>query len=617
MERKRITLPPRTAPGEVTTFYSFESGTARSVALSNTAMLLAGGNNGSVPVLMIDWDTESPGLHQLFPRADRAERDGLLEYFEACREQLEQPEQPEQVARGAGADDEQLARQVHESIDWERYVERVDHSRPLYLMRAGRFDDSYGERADKMDWDALFGACPALFRGFSAHLARSFRHVLVDARHGRSSAVSVCTTLLPDKLVTLFSPSQRSLDGMAGVVTRAIDYRCSHEEEQRPLLVYPLPCGVDSADTERRQQWRRGEPLKGLGGYQSALERLLRQCYGMSQCSLESYLDDVQLQHSGAIVSAPLLLGAEGEGDRFSLARTFGALLDWLAAGRFPWQSHAEVTLLGQIDAARARLGDDAASALSVPLATDLHQLGQLYRAEGRERQAEACFEESTALRHRLLGDDHPDTRASRASLAVLLRQSGKLHEARYLYDILIDDCQRLLGAAHPDTLAARSGLAATMAELKQFAQALALHEQVILSCDDLLGPNHAATLDSLVAQAQTLTRCGELTRARMVYERVLEGRERMLGSEHDDTLRCTQQLALLLCELGDTANARKLQDGVARARAPRRPRPSRHFAGARGAGRNPCRAGRPGRRAQHAGVARQGTRAAARLRTP
>ena len=56
MELNRITLPPITAPGEVTTFYSFESGTARSVALSNMAVLLAGRHNATVPVLMIDAD---------------------------------------------------------------------------------------------------------------------------------------------------------------------------------------------------------------------------------------------------------------------------------------------------------------------------------------------------------------------------------------------------------------------------------------------------------------------------------------------------------------------------------------------------------------------------------
>ena len=263
-----------------------------------------------------------------------------------------------------------------------------------------------------------------------------------------------------------------------------------------------------------------------------------------------------------------LSLCAERDGDRFSLTRTFETLLDWVADGHFPWQSHAEVGLLASIAAARALSADGVSTAVSVPLAADLKRLGDLYRQQGRERQAQQCFEESTALRQRLLGEDHADTRASRASLAGLLRHSGKLHEAKFLYELLVDDCQRLLGADHPETLAARAGLAATLAELREFTPALALHEQVTERlgaavragpCDDPGQPGRASR------HADPLRRTA--SRARMVYERVLEGRQRLLGSEHDDTLRCTERLAVLLCELGDIGNARKLQEGVVRAR--------------------------------------------------
>jgi tetratricopeptide (TPR) repeat protein len=576
MEINRITLPPITAPGEVTTFYSFDSGTARSVALSNMAVLLAGRRNATVPVLMIDWDTESPGLHHFFATGDARAGDtrpaherpgharpGLLEYFEACREQLQT------LARSpAAADDEELARLVLEAIDWEAYVERVDESRPLYLMRAGRFDDTYGERADAMDWDGLFRACPSLYRSFAAHMARQFRHVLVDCRSGRSAAVSVCTTLLPRKVVALFTPNQRSLEGLAGVVTRAIEYRCSHEDEQYPLLVYPLPCAIDSADCERRLQWRRGDPNRGVPGYQAALEKLLRACYGMSQLSLDSYLDEVQLQQTNAMSSGEHVgMAPERDHDRFSLARTFDTLLDWVADGYFPWQPHAEVELLRSIAALRAQAGENIGPAAGVPLARDLARLGELYRKLGREHQAQASFEESLALRARLLGGEHPDARASRSALAGVLRQAGKLADARFLYELLADDCARLLGPDHPETLAALSDLAATLSQSGTFEPALALHEQVTAACERLFGPGHMATLSSLAGQAETLARHGERSRARMVYERVLEGRQQLLGAEHEDTLRCTQQLAALLCEMGDHNNARKLQETVVRAR--------------------------------------------------
>jgi len=561
MELKRITLPPITAPGDVTTFYSFESGTARSVALSNTAVLLAGRNNATVPVLMIDWDTESPGLHHHFGL--QGEHPGLLEYFQACRDHLAM------LGEGKAApDDTALARKVLDAVDWELYVERVDQSRPLYLMRAGCFDDTYGERADQMDWDGLFAACPALFRCFGEHLARRFRHVLVDARSGRSAAVSVCTTLLPRKLITLFTPNQRSLDGLSGVVTRAIEYRCSHEDEQRPLLVYPLPCAIDSADCDRRSQWRRGDPHLGISGYQAVLEKLLRQCYGMSQLSLDSYLDEVQLQQTNAMAGGEQFpAGALRDADRFSLARTFDTLLDWVADGRFPWQPLAEVRLTAAVAGARRLSSEGASGAIALSLGRDLYKLGELYREQERIDQAIACFQESASLRQRLLGEEHADTRSSRGTLANVLRDAGRLPEASFLHELLLDDCQRLLGPSHPDTLAARSALAATLALLGEYERALALHEQVIASCEELYGPSHEATLDSLAAQAQTLTRHGQFSRARMVYERVLEGRERLLGSEHGDTLRAAGQLAALLFEMGDLSHARKLQHSVVDAR--------------------------------------------------
>ena len=599
MEINRLTLPPIGGPGEVTTFYSFESGAARSIALADSAVLLASRQNATTPVLMIDWDTEAPGLHHLFPMRDEryakdepvragrgaqsrhegarfeapraeAQRPGLLEYFEACREQLKA------LGRTGGDDHEERARLVLEAIDWEAYVERVDQGRTLYLMRAGCFDDSFGERADRMDWDGLFAACPALYRAFAAHLTRHFRHVLIDCRGGRSAAVSVCTTLLPDRLVGLFTPNGRSLEGLAGVVTRAIDYRCSHEEAQRPLLVYPVPCGVDGVDAERRQLWRRGDPQRGLTGYQPRLEQLLRACYGLSQLSLDSYLDEVQL-HGALASGAAQHLGAlpERDGDRLSQTRAIESLLGWAAAGRFPWQSRGEIELFDAVEAARLRLAGgalpegapDTFDPNGVLLARELLRLGELHLHAGRLPGACDCFAESTTLRQHLLGGGHPDTRASRAALAAVLRDSGRLREARQQYEALLEHCIGAAGPDHPETLAARAGLAATLARLDEFGPAMQLHDAVLDACERLYGPEHIATFDAVAAQARTLALQGEYSRARMLYERVLEGRQRVLGTEHEDTLRCTQQLAALLRDMGDLGNARKLQESVVRVR--------------------------------------------------
>jgi hypothetical protein len=411
METNRITGMAAGAPaktGEVTTFYSYDSAAVRSQALAHAGWLLAGRRQQKTPVLMIDWDLEGPGLHHYFARTRDAA--GVLELFEACRDRLRAP------GRAFGDDTEALAAHVLDSVDWDAHIERVDDGRPLYLMRAGRFDDSYGERADRLDWDALFCACPALFRSFAAHLKGRFAHVLIDCRSGRSAATSVCTALLADKMVGLFTPDPRSLDGLQGVVARALDYRCSHEDEQRPLLVYPLPSPVDTAG-EARLRWRFGDtqqrdrdrdrdagpagpagPAGAAGaagtagaGYQAALEQLLGACYGVSSVALDSYLDEVQLPQSSLIGSAPPVGRAHHAANgRLGPVRSIEALLEWLEPGHFPWRPLAEVRLVQAVDALRERAADPQAPALVRELAC----LGQSYLGQQGELEAARRIEQ-------------------------------------------------------------------------------------------------------------------------------------------------------------------------------------------------------------------------------
>ena len=610
-------------PGKVTTFYAYEGGAARNAVVSALALHLASarcnasadndvassfGNDAADdgPILVIDWDLEAPALHRHFlPAADAdanadapafasdaaaadAMQPGLLEFFETCRARL----------RNAGGHGEEGADRVIDCASWQAHIERVDGRRPLYLMRAGRFDDSYAGRAERFDWEALFDACPSLFRSFAARLARHFRHVLVSTGAGRSPAVRVCSTLLPDQLAGLFTPAPGSLEGFEGVVRRAIEYRCTHEDEQRPLLVFPLACSADGARSDPHGRWRRGA-AGGAPGYQQRLEALLRNSYGWPHVSLESYFDEVQVALADAVsTSSP-------GGDRRALARFVTQLGAWLARGYFPWQSLEEIRLRGALTQARmaakerhdgagkdaqppssAQAGaapgavpgavagavpdavaDALAGAVADALADLLAQLGALCQRERRRDEARTCFEECLALRERVPGQDHAATRAARAALASLLFDSGSLHEARRHLDLLVQSCARRIGAEHPDTLAARSQMARVLASLGEAERALALHEQVVAICERALGDHHPATFGCLEDMARSLVQQHEFTRARIVYERVLDGRRHIQGAEHHDTLRCAQALALLLGETGDLGNARRMLEAVLRSR--------------------------------------------------
>src|SRR5471032_512921 len=482
MELNHLSLPPLTAPGEVITFYSYKGGTGRTMALSNIAVMLARRQNATVPILMIDWDLEAPGLHHYFDKHEPGP--GVLEFFEACREQLRLRRQS-----AAALDDDELAHDVLAAIDWERYVTRVDQGSPLYLMRAGRFDDSYSERLANLHWNELFDSCPALFRCFADNLARHFRYVLVDSRTGRTDSAGICATLLPRKLVVIFTPNRQSLEGVQALVRRATGYRGSHEDEQRPLLVYTLPSRIEMGDSAQRAQWRHGDPRLGIAGYQPMFERLLAECYGLSQLSLDSYFDEVQLQQTKTFAyGEQLAVRIDQGGDRFSLTRTFEAFLHWLTGGYFPWQSSREIHLLAAINEAQNALLLEPGRAVALPLARDLGRLGELYRKDGRMAQALDVLRQSVEIRARMLGEEHVDTLAAKSGMARLLRQLDKLDEARLLEEEVIRIRERLQGGEHPDTLAAKACLAQTLVLQHDHVAALHLQDAVLASYTQLLG---------------------------------------------------------------------------------------------------------------------------------
>jgi len=60
----------------------------------------------------------------------------------------------------------------------------------------------------------------------------------------------------------------------------------------------------------------------------------------------------------------------------------------------------------------------------------------------------------------RVLGPEHPDTLAARASLARWTGQAGDAAAARDQYAELLPVRERILGPEHPDTLIARANLA-------------------------------------------------------------------------------------------------------------------------------------------------------------
>jgi cellulose biosynthesis protein BcsQ len=326
------TTPSQDAPlHEVITFYSYKGGTGRTMALANAACLLASGKEGSLRVLAIDWDLEAPGLHYYLQPSGREAKEmssrGVVEYF--TRVQAFLKETNLDPAKDQDQDQDVDAQRVLSEIPWASFCHATRFAN-IDFMPAGRIDTSYQSRLAKLDWHHIYQLSPGLFRCFARQLATDYDVVLVDSRTGMNDISGICTSLLPDKLVVVFTPNRQSLTGIENLVKTSVEYRQA-SRDLRPLMVYPLPSRIDAERDELRQLWRYGDTKRGIEGYQPQFERLFQHAYSLEACELSTYCNEVQVQHSPDYSYGEYVAAIHAnEGDRFSIVRSYQALLRWI-----------------------------------------------------------------------------------------------------------------------------------------------------------------------------------------------------------------------------------------------------------------------------------------------
>ncbi|MCL4273067.1 MAG: AAA family ATPase [Anaerolineales bacterium] len=323
--------------GEIITFYSYKGGTGRSMALANIACLLAQKNNIGNGVLIIDWDLEAPGLHQFFHGKFRNLNSkignlpqtqlGLIDLIYEIKDWLEKND-----SQNNTLDD------VFRSIDINDYIVKTDIPL-LFLMPAGRFDDGlYSTRVNEFDWIDFFNKFPLIFTQFASYLRTKYNYVLIDSRTGYTDTSGICTSIMPEKLVTVFTPNRQSLSGIVELIRRATDYR-KQSDDLRPLMIFPLPSRIENAESKLQNEWRFGNPNHGFEGYQTQLESILRDVYGLQACDLTEYFDEYQLQYIPRYsYGEEIAVFSERSEDRLSLARSFEDFTERIVGNENPWE---------------------------------------------------------------------------------------------------------------------------------------------------------------------------------------------------------------------------------------------------------------------------------------
>jgi len=227
--------------GRIITFYSFKGGTGRTMALANTAWILAA--NG-FKVLVVDWDLESPGLHKFFrPFLDGSMIAGTPGVIELISEfswaAVRSTSRPADWHR-----DYAKAQRHVVSIDWGHFP----GGGALDFLSAGRQNRDYSSLVSTFDWDAFYERLGGgqFFDALKDDMRSHYDYVLIDSRTGLSDIADICTVHFPDILVTCFTLSDQSIEGASGVATHIAD-----RYHDRRIRILPVPMRVDDAEKEK------------------------------------------------------------------------------------------------------------------------------------------------------------------------------------------------------------------------------------------------------------------------------------------------------------------------------------------------------------------------------
>ena len=286
--------------GQVITFHSYKGGAGRSFALANIACVLAQRERENKGVLMIDWDLEAPTLHSYFREHlqyvptgnDQTLNDhpGVLDLFEELGAKIQTK------TNGASKLSDEATLALLQEINLERFI--LPTQLPgLSLLKAGSFDQRYITRVNAFSWGALYYRAPLLFQGFAEYLATRYQYVLVDSRAGLKGTGGICTMLLPDKLVAVFTPSPQSWSGTFNLIQYTTNYR-QQSADLRPFVVFPLASCLEPAAGVLHQSWRTGTAVRNHIGYQVQFEQTFQQVYKLDACHLETYFNHALIPYA-------------------------------------------------------------------------------------------------------------------------------------------------------------------------------------------------------------------------------------------------------------------------------------------------------------------------------
>ena len=489
-----------TKRASIITFYSYKGGTGRTMALANTACLMARRMQSVKelkPILIIDWDIEAPGLHRYFDKGQNdniettdslGETPGLLEFFEMLNSK--ESEVPSQDATY-----EEACKYIDE-LSLAPYISETFVPK-LKLLKAGHFDSTYPGRVIEFNWRAFHKKMPWFFRAFAARLEKDYHTVLIDSRTGLTDVSGICTMLMPDKLVVVFTPNQQSLTNVKDFVTDVVNYR-KQSDDLRTLMVFPLPSRIDESESDLEHVWRHGngnifnKDNPAAIGYQRLFQDTFEKAYNLEACDLQEYFNKVRIQHSSKYAYGEgLPVEDSNETDRLTLKESYEIFYDYIITVASPWLNIEKVRIENKISALLDRgrecieesRFDDAFINLmeavklfesneqmeEFGLSEALHELAKNFSSIGNNNKSIECLEKSINITEKVYDKNSPKLIAKFLDLSELFYSDRNLDKSLEAAIHSLDIMEATLGNDHPKLVIPLRKISELYTERKDF----------------------------------------------------------------------------------------------------------------------------------------------------
>ncbi len=543
----------------IITFYSYKGGVGRTLALANIGVLLA---KRGKKVLLMDWDLEAPGLDRYF-------RPYLEEGFPVNKGSIH-------LLHEAAA---------NASADWRSHVQSVtvktDNLSPqefytLSVIPSGVAAPDYANKVRTFSWAHFFEEQEggSILERWRDEWKKEYDFVLLDSRTGITDTGGVCTILLPDFLVLVFTANDQSFEGALGIANSAQLGRRHLDVPRPPLTVLPLLSRFDRRDEiSLADTWlqRFARDLKPF--YDDWLPKPFLPMQMLEKTKVP-YITRFSFGEPLPVLSHSLT-DQELPGSTFeTVVRLLAS--DFHEAGRIidpmlPEEQNAAARVRGVIQQApiNERELHAALQAAEIELGSGqelyelLNEVGQAFRDQRHYEEAERYFRRALALAETVFGPSSSPVSISLDNFASVLQEIGRFSEAEPMYWRALAIAEQTFGPEHPKVATGLNNLAVLLRVTGRHTEAEPMFRRALAINEQSYGPEHPTVATSLNNLAGLLRDINRLAEAEPMYRRALAIDEKSYGPEHHEVAIDLNNLAGLLRETNRLAEAEPMYPRV------------------------------------------------------